>query len=447
MNKKNIAGMEQLEWKRLAGLSETHSIPLHESAAWAGSRQALDDIPDNEPDADADTEMPKVKMPGAVRLNRIKAAAARISHMNSVKSAANAEKAAKKANVDNEISLHRKTFVKEDFDAMTAWSLFLEDRGTNLEEFGQLINIAMESGDEEMAIELLTIEDQMDEIFGAIGGAIAKGAGALARGAGAVGGALAKGVGAVARTAGNVAGQAVGGAVSGVKAGIGAPAAAASSSANINNGTPAAPAATPAPAAAAAASTPAEPAQKKPGLLSRIAGGVAKAAGGLVGGAIGGAVKGVRQGFTAQNASFDYGDDFENHINEEYGLSAAEYVECYEHAILVNDVEMIEHINSIEEGIFDILRGGAKKKAEVQARQADTLQKWKAARAVVDKYGTDATRTATNRGMQVGVKAKPISGTSLAVPKARTEAMEEFMAHQLRCSGYDDDYINGKLKN
>jgi hypothetical protein len=167
----------------------------------------------------------------------------------------------------------------------------------------------------------------------------------------------------------------------------------------------------------------------------------------LVGGAIGGAVKGVRQGFTAQNASFDYGDDFENHINEEYGLSAAEYVECYEHAILVNDVEMIEHINSIEEGIFDILRGGAKKKAEVQARQADTLQKWKAARAVVDKYGTDATRTATNRGMQVGVKAKPISGTSLAVPKARTEAMEEFMAHQLRCSGYDDDYINGKLKN
>jgi len=447
---KNILGMDLTEWKELSGLADPYA--LKESGAWAGSRQALDNIPDNEPDADADVEPPKSKMPGQVRLDRIKLAAGRIAHMKSVKAAAAAEKAAKKAHVDKEIKLHRQTFVKEDFEELNAWDVFLEDRGTTLHEFSDLIDLAIESGDVTMTLELLEMEDQLDELIGAT---LGRAASAIGKGINAAGSAVAKGAGTVARTAGNVVGQAAGGVASGVRTAMTKPAPApaaapavaaapAPPAAQVAGGAPAgatppagAPAAVPAgttaiakPATAAPAAVAAPGVKPKVGLLGRLAGGIGKVAGGMVGSAAAGFKAGRAQ---AQTASVD-AEDFEMYLGEEHGLSGEQYMAIYEHALATDDMDMMDCIHQMDEGLGRFMRGVASRIGVGEHPDAADKARQQAGMAAV-RTGGKVLRTMGKKQVMAANKA------GLGMGKVRSESMHSALAKQLQYAGYSDEHV------
>lgn len=283
--KKNILGMDMTEWKHLSGLADPYRLALAEAGVEAGVPPIVESKPINEDDDDSG-------VPREIQVAQ--AAAGKKQRLDSIKRAARnlrgktrnaAEKAASTPASDRykahlELMKHRKTFVKgesvEGFDPDLLWAAFLESRGTSAEEFGKLLDIAIENDDEEMAIELLAIEDQLDELLGAMP---AKPKNPMVNGAQAAGNmAASSAMGAVTKPP--VAPAAGGGAPAGATPPAGAPPAAPAGAAP--QAAAAAPASAAVPAAAPASASPAG-APKKMGLLGTLGRGIAKAGAGAAG--------------------------------------------------------------------------------------------------------------------------------------------------------------------
>jgi hypothetical protein len=491
MNKKNMLGMDMLEWKHLSGLADPYKLALAQAGAMAGvpavagqeltesdTEFNLKDFEKHyqEPSDDDDKSKEVVKVPRAlqgrganerhaVRLGAVAAVAkSREERLKKAKDSIEAHRksfgGAKPAKISDysekqqarilRKAAERKESANEDVTYGDVWCAYLEDRGSSAEEFDYLVNLAIENGDEEMAGELLAMEDQLDEILGGMGKAVGWVAGKAVQGASNLAQGVKAGFNSAKAPVPGAAPPAGGGAPAGATPPVGAPPqvpAGATPPPAPNGGAtpppvPGAPATPPVPGPgtqAAATISPGAP-PKKPGLLGRAIGAVAKGIGGAVGAAKAGYAAGKAQ---PQVASVD-AEDFELFLGEEHGLSAEQYIEICEHAFATNDVEMIECINAMEEGVFDFLRGGKAKAAEQQAKHAETMSKWREAKAVVAQHGAAKTKAATVRGQQVGVKQQTQVGTSLKVPKAMGDSMESVIAKQLQYSGYTDEYIEAR---
>lgn len=474
MNKKNMLGMEMNEWKHLSGLADPYALAFAEASAKAGvpqiveARSPLADLPDNPHDvrnADDDVpSMPREKSGKGTRLPLIKKAARQLrqKNMSAIHAATHMPASERHRNFMDAMKKKEKGESVEDHDL---WALYLEDRGTTLQEFNSLLDIAIEGNDDDLAGELLAIEGQLDELLGQIGNGLLKGAMAAGKG-------LAAGASAVGRTAlgaakgvAGAAGQVVGSAAKGVQTGFspqkpaaggGAPAGATPAAGSP----PAAPAGAAPQAAAAAPATPAAPAAaptasvgapQKPGLLGMLARGIGKVAGGVVNG-VKGMVPTVKPAMKPEDI-----EDLEAFLNEEFGLTAEQYVDICDLAFETNDTEMIESAHQLDE-IFAAWR--AKKQT---ATSSDSMKSLKTARDVVAKHGVDKVKAANLRGRAVE-PVKSGSGTSLhakkaesvedvaaeimesnaMAPRAKAGSIKELITDQLRFSGYTDEYINSK---
>lgn len=94
----------------------------------------------------------------------------------------------------------------------------------------------------------------------------------------------------------------------------------------------------------------------------------------------------------------------------ENGITPHEYSDFVENAIETENDDDIDFALNVE-GLFSAWR--KRKDDKLKAKQADLADKWKQARQVRDKYGVDATRTASRRGHQVGQEPKQKRGTSV----------------------------------
>lgn len=484
-----MLGMDIAEWKTLSGLADPYALALAEVSAEVGvpsvapSRSLQEDDDSGVP---RDFQAAQASQSKKVRRDEIARAARKLS----AKTRGAAEKAANTPATERhrahlELIKHRKTFVKgesfEGFDEEIFWAVYLEDCGTSAEEFGDLLNLAIENNDEEMTIELLAVETQLDELLGQIGTGLAKGAMAvgkgLATGASAVGRTALGATKGIANAAGQVAGSAAKGVVGGFApkpAGGGAPAGAtppagsppaapAGASPQAAPATPAAPAA--AAPAAGAMPAPAMPA-KKPGLLGTLAGGIGKAVGGIakgVGGVAGAAVKGAKAGYQAASMDMDNIEDLEIFLGEEFGITAEQYVDICDRAFETNDAEMIDHAHQLDE-IFAAWR--AKKAAAAKEKHAATMKGWQAAKDVVAKHGAGAVKAASVRGKAVdapkvatggggtSVHAKKtesiedvaaqIMDSNARAPRAKADNLKDLLTDQMRFSGYTDEHIASK---
>lgn len=476
--KKNMLGMDMAEWKTLSGLADPYALALAEVAVEAGVPAVRTVLKEDDDDAGGvphDFQKAQASQSKKVRRDEIARAARKLS----AKTRGAAQKAANTPAIERhrahlELIKHRKTFVKgeglEGFDEEIFWAVFLEDRGTSAEEFGKLLDLAIENNDEELAIELLAVETQLDELLGAIGTGLVKGAQAVGSG-------LAKGASAIGRTAlgatkgiANAAGQVVGSAAKGVAGGFapkpaggGAPAGAtppagAPPAAPAGASPQAAPATAPAPATAAPAAgtmpPPAMPA-KKPGLLGTLAGGIGKAVGGLakgVGGVAGAAVKGAKAGYQAASMGMDDLADLETFLGEEFGITAEQYVDICDHAFETNDVEMIDHAHQLDE-IFAAWRAKkAAAAAETHKKNMDTVKaavatiKHAGGRERVKQYSKIGQQppTPSRKAESVEDIAAQIMDSNAPAPRSKAGNLKELLTDQLRFSGYTDEHISSK---
>lgn len=464
--KKNILGMDMTEWKHLSGLADPYKLALAEAGVEAGVPPVVESKAEVAEDHDDDIAASAAQAQNKeARLIAIKRAARNLRG----KTRNAAEKAATTPAKDRykttlELAKHRKAFVKgesiEDLDPEIMWAVYLEDIGSSAEEFGKLLDIAIESDDEDMAIELIAIEDQLDELLGAKP-AQPKGMVAGAQAAGK----QAAGVATAAVKPPVVAPAAGGGAVAGVAPAAGAPPAAPAGAVAPAAPPPAATAA--APAAAPATGSPAG-VPKKMGLLGTLGRGMAKVAGG-VGAAVGSAIPKTKPAAAPVAAAPAAAapapkkedlDEWEEFIAEEFDMTAEQYVEMFDQAIEEDDQDILGNAHQIDE-IFAAWR--AKKAAAAQEKHSQTMDKWKAARAVVAKHGTEATKAASVRGKQVGAPpagsgtsvyakkaesvediASQIMESSGYTPKAKPSTIKDLMGDQLRFSGYTDEHIARK---
>ena len=215
------------------------------------------------------------------------------------------------------------------------------------------------------------------------------------------------------------------------------------------------------PAAAAGGAPAAEKEPKKIGLLGTLGRGIGKVAKGVAGmgaagvGAAGRLAGGVKAGIKGEDV-----EAWEEFIAEEFDMTAEQYVEIFDQAIEEDDQDILGNAHQIDE-IFAAWR--AKKAAASQEKHSQTLDKWKAARAVVAKHGADTTKAASVRGKQVGA---PPAGTGTSVhakkaesvediasqimessgyaPKAKPSTIKDLMGDQLRFSGYTEEHIARK---
>lgn len=488
-----------LEWRQLSGLSDPYALALAEASAEVGvpasvqvEANPLDHLPDSPLDVHHGSEdEPVIRHDSKKsRLVDIKRAARRLqTKTRNAATKAASTPAAERHRGHLELLKHRKTFAKEDIESIDEeilWAVYLEDIGTSADEFGQLLDLAIESDDEQLAVDLLSVEDQLDEILGEIGqgllkagqvvgkGAMAAGK-ALGRGAMAAGKGLARGAEAVGKGAIGAVKDVAGAASSGFKSGMSsapqapAPPAAAAGSA----GSSAPQATTSAPAAPASAAAPAAPAvspapsiqKKQPGLLGTLGRGIGKVARGVANmatapaRAIGNVAGGAQAGFRGEDV-----EEWEAYLNDEFGITAEQYIEMCDEAYENNDEEAISEMRQLDE-IFGMWK--QKKAAEASSKQQKVMAGMKAARAVIAKHGAAATKTAAQHGRQVG-PAKPAgSGTSVhakkaesvediaaqimeesgaLAPRERTNNMKMIIDQQLQYSGYTDEYIEGRSK-
>ena len=442
MSNKSVTGIDLSEWNSLAGISDPYALNIAEA------RDPLADLPDNSDDAyddepaivtkKAKVDVKKEREPLLKRRNRLykknMGAIRNAKDLPAVKQFAAKKSADRADHLAREVKALRKMGGKDESLEFQLWAAFLEDRGTTMEEFGHLLNMAIESNDDELSLELLAIEDQLDELLGAIGqGAMAAGKSlvkgaqtvgkGLVNGAATIGGAAVQGAKAgfgVAKPA--AAPAAGGGAPAGATPPAGAPpetpAGASPQAAAPKPAVPAAAAAPAAPKAQVAGSSPSAPAgnpvaaptdtAKKPGLLGTFARGVGKVAKGVAGisvapaKAIGSFAKNVKAGYNGESV-----ESIEAFLDEEFGLTAEQYIEMCDRAFAENDVDMIESANRFDEMFAD----------------------WQASKAV----------------------AAPIAAESkLPVKKEETkklnEDMKSFMLKQLQFSGYTDEHIDRKAK-
>jgi hypothetical protein len=526
-NKKNMLGMDMTEWKLLSGLADPYA--LAEAGVAAGvpkivearskeqqaaglaamvknkpentSAGAIDRMnnaakkatqfgkpgtaikamntaagrADNEDDDDPSGMDAASAQNKQARLIAIKRAARNLRG----KTRNAAEKAASTPAKDRyktalELAKHRKTFMKaediENFDPDIMWAVYLESIGTSADEFGDLLNIAIENNDEDLAIELLSVEDQLDEILGAVGGALAKGAQAVGKAG--LGAAKAVGQGALAAGKGiaNAAGQIGQSAVQGFKAGAGQPAGATSAGAPTAPAGASAPAAAAAPAGAAApaqaptqsvgantAQTAAQPQQqtkKQPGLLGTLARGVGKVARGVAGIAAA-PIKGAAE--LGKQAAAGYRgegvEEFEAYLGEEFGITAEQYVELCDEAFAADDADMIESVQQLE-GLFtkwrekrDAAAAEANKKSMDQVRKTVATIRAAGGREKVKQYSKIGQQPPKAVGESVEDKAMAIMESSGALaPREKVSDLKALISSQLQYSGYTDEYIEGRSK-
>lgn len=491
--KKNILGMDMTEWKHLSGLADPYKLALAEAGVEAGVPPVVEsksEVVKEDDDDDTGVSAAQAQNKQA-RLIAIKRS------MRSLRSKTRnaAEKAATTPAKDRykttlELAKHRKTFVKgesiDDLDPEIMWAVYLEDIGSSADEFGKLLDIAIESDDEDMAIELIAIEDQLDELLGAIGAGVAKAGQAVGKGAMAVGKTVAKG--AMAAGKGLVKGaEAAGGALKqGFQAGMGAKPAAPAA-----GGTPAAPppagappaATQSAPAAPAAAATAAAPAAaptgsagaqtagnanggpaaaaggapaaekepKKIGLLGTLGRGIGKVAKGVAGmgaagvGAVGRLAGGVKAGMKGEDV-----EAWEEFIAEEFDMTAEQYVEAFDRAIAEDDQDILGNAHQIDE-IFAAWRAKkAAAAAETNKKNMDTVRaavatiKHAGGREKVKQYSKIGQQppTPARKAESVEDIASQIMESSGYAPKTKPSTIKELMGDQLRFSGYTDEHIS-----
>lgn len=153
---------------------------------------------------------------------------------------------------------------------------------------------------------------------------------------------------------------------------------------------------------------------------------------------------------------------FEEYLNDEFGLTAEQYIEMCDDAYASNDEEAISEMHQLDE-IFAAWR--AKKQAAETEKQQKLAAGFKAAKAIVAKHGTAAVKAANAKGKAVETKPQG-SGTSVhakaesvediatqimessgaLAPRERTDDMKSVMLQQLQFSGYNDEYIEGRSK-
>lgn len=441
MNKKNMLGMNMTEWRNLSGLADPYNLTE------ALTSKQLADLPEYEPGGGDLTHV--VKVPKALQG---KAANDRHQLRGDAIKAVAAARAERLAKAQKSIETHRKTFggttstklsdlsdkqqtrimrkaaekksTNEDVTYGDVWGAYLEDRGSSVAEFDYLVNIAIESNDEEMAIELLAIEAQLDELLGKP----MAGGGAPAGAVPPAGAPPAAPVGATPMAKPAMPAQAAVPAVAPTTAPTTKPMA---PGAQVAGGAPAAPAAA--------------PAAPKVGLLGKVASAV-KGAGKVVGGM-------AQAALPAQNQSIDYADDFEAYLGEEHGLTAAQYIAICEHAFATNDVEMINYLHQMDEGVLDRFTRGGREKMAAKAKESRAAM----AKTVSDAAVTINThgRGAVSRDARSG-SASPMPGK--AAPKqpnlmlkgsgtTLNTSMESLISKQLQYSGYTDEYIDAKGRN
>jgi len=502
-----MLGMDLTEWRHLSGLADPYALALAEASAKAGvpaSVQMTEDdtafdlkkfAREKEHEDEPEGEREVVHVPKALRgKNATKTSSERLPMLKNRWAVFKAKQA------------HRKTFgVGAPKNEDVIWAEFLESRGSSMDEFGELLDLAIESGDEDLAAELLAVEDQIDELLGAVGAGLAKAGQAVGQGAMKVGGALARGAMAAGKGLAQGVGQVAQGAVKGFRAGMGAPGAAPvsgaapsagvgspggspGSSANPPMATQSAPAtaAAPAPAAqaaggqqstaapAAAVAQPAPSMQKKqPGLLGTLGRGIGKVARGVVGMATAPArAIGQAAGQVAQGAQAGYrGEDveaFEAYLNDEFGITAEQYIEMCDEAYSNNDEEAIQEMHQLDE-IFAAWR--EKKAAEAKAKHERGMETVRQAVAGIKKAGGMEKSKAVARhgyGIPTAKVDKPVpkagSGTTMnqsadsgdialqimessgvLTPREREDNLKAVILQQLHFSGYNDEYINGKI--
>lgn len=514
--KKNILGMNMTEWKHLSGLADPYKLALAEAGVDAGVPPVVEskaEVAEDDDDSGVPREIQVAQAAAGKkqRLDSIKRAARNLrgKTRNAIDKAANTP--AKDRHQDYLTRMKAKSVAKaediEGIDPDILWAVYLEDIGSSPEEFCKLLDLAIESDDEDLAIELIAIEDQLDEILGAIGAGVAKVGSAVGKGAMAVGKTVAKGAMAVGK--GVVKGaEAAGGALKqGFKAGMGggspaaggaAPAAAAppageppaatqsAPAAPATAATAAAPAAAPTgsagaqtagnanggPAAAAGGAPGAAKEPKKIGLLGTLGRGIGKVAKGVAGmgaataGIAGKVASGVGQ--VAQGAKAGYKEDveaWEEFVSEEFGVTAEQYVEMFDKAIAEDDHDILGNAHQIDE-IFASWR--AKKAAAAQDQQARVKAGYQAAKAVIAKHGVDQVKAASLRGKAVDVPKPKVAagggGTSIHAkkaesvedianqimestarePRVKPSTLKDLMSDQLRFSGYTDEHIARK---
>jgi hypothetical protein len=131
---------------------------------------------------------------------------------------------------------------------------------------------------------------------------------------------------------------------------------------------------------------------------------------------------------------------FEAYLSDEYGLTAEQYVEICEHAFLINDMEMIEYLHQMDEGIGRFLRGVASHAGV--GKHPDEVDKEKM------QAGMAAARAGGKLIRSMGVKKiKAANNAGLGIVKAQNEEMESLFSKQLQYSGYTDEYIESKDRN
>jgi hypothetical protein len=141
-----------------------------------------------------------------------------------------------------------------------------------------------------------------------------------------------------------------------------------------------------------------------------------------------------------QNQSIDHADDFEAYLGEEFDLTAEQYIEICEHAFATNDVEMIEYLHRMDEGIGRFLRGVASHAGV--GKHPDEVDKAKM------QAGMAAARAGGKLIKSMGAKRiKAANNAGLGIVKAKNEAMESLISKQLQYSGYTDEYIESKDRN
>jgi len=438
-DKKNMLGMNMLEWKSLAGLQDPYSLELAKLSAEVG-------VP-NVVQFDELTEARRKPVtPAEKRLAIMK-------HLHrSRRKGAEPDQAKVQAYEKGMKGVMAKA-ANEGVTRDEVWEALLFDHGLTLSQFDGLLDEALDSGDDELAGELLALEDRLDEIAGALG-AVGKGlakAGGVAKDLAIKGGkGLVKGAkmakdaavsGAkkgydLARGAGDAAGKGMDLAKAGADAaGAAKPGAAAPGAPPAGNGGAAKPAAAPnaavpatapdsaapatpgespaaqkAPAPGAGTGQPGQPgAKKQPGLLKNVANlakGVAKVGVGSAGITTGvasapvkGAVQVVKGAKAVKKGAAPAAESFGEWL-EQRGVTLRQYEALIDYAMENNDVEEMDSLLALEdlynEGIRDML-GMRPKKTKVASPEM-----WKRARDVVAKHGPEATKKASQSGRQVG---------------------------------------------
>lgn len=512
-DEKNILGMNMTEWRNLSGLADPYALDEAITARTVGrSKAEIQATSGSSPAAPSGDDKKKSqadaikafvathgikRVTGAGRshsdeMNRHKPghlrrlAATRAAQAKEKKAKREQEKAAAAREKENQKFGGRAAEVKsqytpaqqdriarqlaakrelttdlelEDIDVL--WASFLEDRGSSVEEYNYFVDLAVESGDEELAIELIAVEDQFDEVLATTG--------APTKAPMAAGGQPA---GMPAKPPMQKAPMAAGGGQpAGAPPAAGGTAAPAGASAPA---VPAAPAQAAVPAQAPTQSAGASPVRasapqmtkEQPGLLGAIAQGV-KGVGQVARGTtrmVGSSMRGVGQ-VPQQNASVDYSDEFEAILSEEFGITAEQYVALCDDAFESGDEDMIDAIYQVE-GIMDKLFGRNRqtheKNMEVVRQAVSSINKVggldkskKIARhgygiptAKVDKPKAKAgSGTTLNQSADEGDVALQIMESSGAfAPREKSSDLQALISCQLQYSGYEDEYIEARTK-